>query len=137
MTRATPGMDTTTVQRGHSGATVAEAKCAVPGTFMVEEAKVTDPGTPNATSVVTKTVVQSTASGTGTALAPSPESSEAQLKPPSATPGAAAAAALVSSPWGWWRRWSPWSLTWCAATIAAPSATSGRDKVEAERVASA
>ena len=38
---AKPGMDTTTVQRGHSGATGAEATCAVPGTFMVEGAKVT------------------------------------------------------------------------------------------------
>ena len=61
MTRAKPGMDTTTVQRGLSGATGTETECAVPGTFMVGEAKVTGPGTPNATSVVTETVVQSTA----------------------------------------------------------------------------
>ena len=61
ITRAKPGIDTTTVQRGLSGATVAEAKCAMPGTCMVEEAKVTGPGPPNATSVVTETVVQSTA----------------------------------------------------------------------------
>ena len=85
----------------------------------------TDPGKPYTPSVVTKTVIQSTASGTGTTLAPSPESGVAKLKPP------------VSSPWRWWRRWSPWNITRRVAPIAAPSATSGPVKVEGACVASA
>ena len=85
----------------------------------------TDPGKPYTPSVVTETVIQSTASGTGTTLAPSPESGVAKLKPP------------VSSPWRWWRRWSPWNLTRRAAPIAAPSATPGPVKAEGACVASA
>ena len=83
---ATPGMDTTTVQRGHSGATVVEAKCAVPGASTVEEAKVTGPGKPNATSVVTETVVQSTAVAETAVEAEAAGDAEADLAPRGLSP---------------------------------------------------
>jgi len=78
---ATPGRGTTTVRRGHSGATVAEAKCAVPGASTVEEAKVTGPGKPNATSVVTETEVQSTAVAETAVEAEAAGDAEADLAP--------------------------------------------------------
>jgi len=83
---ATPGRGTTTVQRGHSGATVAEAKCAVPGASTVEEAKVTGPGKPNATSVVTETVVQSTAVAETAVEAEAAGDAEADLAPRGLSP---------------------------------------------------